>query len=186
MATGLHNRHLAKYSSTLSRPFSRFATVRRPSQQDGIDSASRWIPVAIVAKGRGRRSLGFRCGDLRITHPFFRYLMLFIAFSLQVQQFRCVGTLLDECAYANDQAFDRITHPWTTRVRINFESIRTPSSSPRLSMVELTAVFLSTTIQVRGRGWRCHRLRRPARWQRARLLAGTVKMELSLWVRTLA
>ena len=125
MTTGLHNRHLAKSSSTLSRPFSRFFTVRRPSQQDGIDSASRWIPVAIVAKGRGRRSLGFRCGDLSITHPFFRYLMLFIAFSLQVHQFRCVGTLLDECA-PNNQAFDRITPPWTTRVTINFESIRTP------------------------------------------------------------
>ena len=102
--------------------------------------------------------------------------MLFVAFPLQAHQFRCVGTLLDECAYANDQGFNRITHPWTTRVTNNFESIRMPSNSQWPLTMELTVVFLSTTIQVRKwvrrRGWRCRRLRRPARVARGETFSG--------------
>ena len=94
-------------------------------------------------------------------------LTLFVASSLQAHEFRCVDALLDECAYTNDPGFDRITHPWMTPVTNNFESIRTPSNSQRPLTVELTAIFLSTTMQVQkwvlGRGWRGCCLRRPAR-----------------------
>ena len=80
------------------------------------------------------------------------------------------------CAYANNQGFDRITHPWMTHVTNNFESIRTPSNLQRPLTMELTAVFLWTTIQVRKwvrrRGWRCRRLRRPARVARGETFSG--------------
>jgi hypothetical protein len=107
--------------------------------------------------------------------------------SLQAHEFRCVVTLLDEYAYANDQGFDRITHPWTTRVTHNFESIRTPSNSQRPLTMELTAIFLSTTIQVRkwvrgGEDGSFVVFAGLLEWKGARLLAGGVKMELSLRV----
>lgn len=47
---------------------------------------------------------------------------LVLAFSLQAHQFRCVDTLLDELTYANNQGFNRITRPWTTRVTNKFKS----------------------------------------------------------------
>ena len=38
--------------------------------------------------------------------------------------------------------------------------------------MELTAIFLSTTMQVRGRGWRRLGLRRPARVERGETFSG--------------
>ena len=68
-------------------------------------------------------------------------LTLFVAPSLQAHEFRGVYTLLDEYAYANDQVFDQLTHPLTTRIANDLESTRTPANSQPPSTTESTTNF---------------------------------------------
>ena len=112
--------------------------------------------------------------------------MLFVAFSFQAHQFRCVDTLLDEHAYANNPGFNRITRPWTTRVTNKFKSKWTPSTSQRPLTMELTAFsfWQRSRCENRGEGEDDGVIvfESLLGWQGARLLVGGLKMELWLQV----